>query len=329
MNNQELMQKADWAVSDLEANGGKLNPEQSSAFIRKLLVQPTILASARSVPMASPQRKINKIQFGKRILRARTSATALDTAAIDGAFDPAAEATARAKPTTEQITLTTKEVIAEIHLPYDLIEDNIEGGNIGTMTGGSGDATGGIKDTIMTLIAERAALDLEELALLGDTTLGVADPYLDLVDGWLVQATSNVVDAGAAPISKTVFKNGIKAMPDQYLRNRAALRQYVSVDNETEYRDTLANRETSLGDANTTGANPVFAFGTRVEAASLMPAANGLMTDPMNLIFGIQRDIHIETDKDIRARNYIIVLTARVDFKIEEELAVVKYTNIG
>jgi len=60
-----------------------------------------------------------------------------------------------------------------------------------------------------------------------------------------------------------------------------------------------------------------------------MPAANGLLTDPKNLIFGIQRQIHIETDKDIRSREYIIVLTARVDFQIEEEEAVVKYTNIG
>jgi hypothetical protein len=53
------------------------------------------------------------------------------------------------------------------------------------------------------------------------------------------------------------------------------------------------------------------------------------MTHPLNLIFGVQRQIHIESDKDIQAREYIIVLTARVDLQVEEELAGVKYINLG
>lgn len=312
--NKKLMQKADWAVSDLTSDGGLLNPEQSDTFIRKLLVQPTILPRARVVRMSSPQRKINKIQFASRILHAATSATALG-------------ASNRSKPTTEQVTLTTKEVIAEVRLSYDVIEDNIERGNIGLMTGGSGDASGGIKDTIMTLIAERAALDLEELALLGDT--GSGDAYLALLDGFLEQATSNVVNAGAATITKDIFKQGLKALPDQYKRNLAALRHWVAINNEIEYRDSLANRETALGDANVQGNNQVSAYGVPVGGAALMPLANGLLTFPLNMIFGIQRQIHIETDKDIRSREYIIVLTMRMDFQFEEEEAVVKYTNIG
>lgn len=314
----------------MESNGGKLLPEQANAFIRKLLAQPTLLKQVRSVVMSSPQRNINKIQFGKRILRAGTQGTSLDTAAIDGVFDPLAEAAARAKPTTEQVQLNTKEVIAEIRLPYDLIEDNIERGNIGqaTDTGGS-PAGGGIVDTIMTLIAERAALDMEELAIQGDTSVVGADPYLGMLDGFLVLADQNVVDAGGATINKNVFKAAMKGMPDQYLRNLNALRNFVSVDNEIEYRDTLANRETALGDGTVTGDRRVSAYGVPVEAVSLMPAANGLMTNPLNMIFGIQRNIHIETDKDIRKREYIIVLTARLDFQIEEAEAVTKVINLG
>ncbi len=313
--NQEIIKKADIAVADLTADGGLLNPEQSSAFIRKLLIQPTILRTARTVTMTSPTRKINKIQFASRILKAGVSGTALSLAD-------------RSKPTTEQIELNSKEVIAEVHIPYDVIEDNIERGNIGMATDTGGAPTsGGIKDTIMTLIAERAALDLEELALLGDT--GSGDSYIALLDGYLKQSTSNIVDMAGAPISKAMFKAGIKAMPDQYLRNRNALRNYVSWDNETEYRDTLAGRETALGDAQIQGTGPVFGFGVPVEAASLMPSDNALFTNPLNLVFGIQRRIHVETDKDIRARTYIIVLTTRIDAVIEENDAVVKTINIG
>ena len=42
-------------------------------------------------------------------------------------------------------------------------------------------------------------------------------------------------------------------MPSQYLRNKAALSHFVSVNNETEYRDTLADRGTALGDSMTQG----------------------------------------------------------------------------
>lgn len=312
--NEALLQKADLAVSDLTADGGKLNPEQSASFIRKLLVQPTMLGAVRRVVMSAPERKVNKIQFASRIMRPAVANTAL--AAAD-----------RSKPTTEQIVLTTKEVIAEINLPYDVIEDNIERGNIGTMTGGSGDMSGGLKDTIMTLIAERAAIDLEELGILGNS--GSGDAYLALVDGWLARLTSNVVDAANAPVSRRLFTDGMKTLPSQYRRNRAALGHWVSTEQEIDYRETIAQRETASGDAQTRSTDAVFAAGAPVNGVGLMPGTQGILTNPLNLLFGIQRDIHVETDKDIRARNYIIVLTARIDFQVEEEEAAVKYQNLA
>ena len=318
--NKELLQKADWAIGDLTANSGLLNPEQANAFIRKLLIQPTLLAQARRVVMNAPTRKINKIQFASRILKAGY------TAGLSRDLDNTANRE-RSKPTTEQIELNTKEVIAEVRLPYEVIEDNLERGNIGLSRDGGGASSGGIVSTIMDLIAERAALDLEELAILGDT--GSADPFLALTDGYLARFTSNIVDAGGANISRTIMKNGSKTMPTQYRRNRSMMRHYLSTEQEIEYRDTLANRETSFGDGQHQSVSTVWAAGTPVEGVGLMPGAQGILTHPLNLIFGVQRQIHIESDKDIRNREYIIVLTARVDVQVEEELAGVKYTNLG
>jgi hypothetical protein len=313
--NKELLRKADIVIGDLVSNGGYLNPEQANAFIRKLLVQPTMLAQVRRVAMAAPIRKINKIQFASRILKPGVSAVGLSQGD-------------RSKPTTEQITLTTKEVIAEVRLPYDVIEDNIERGNVGAMTETGGSPTsGGLKDTIMTLIAERTAVDLEELAILGDT--GSGDPYLALTNGFLARFTSNVVDAGGAPISRTVLKNGMKTLPSQYRRNRAAMRHFVSTEQEIEYRDTLNARETSLGDSQYQSTASVYGAGAPVEGVALMPGAKGILTNPLNCIFGIQRDIMFETDKIITDRVYVIVVTARVDFQVEEELAGVKYINMA
>lgn len=178
----------------------------------------------------------------------------------------------------------------------------------------------------MTLIAERAALDLEEWSLLGDT--GSGDAYLALQDGWIKAITSNVVDAANAPISRALLTEGMKLMPSQYRRNRASLRHFVDQEHEIDYRETIAQRETSLGDAQLQSTAPVYGAGAPVEGVALMPNAKGLLIDPMNLIFGIQRQIHIETDKDISARVYIIVLTLRAALKVEEELAAVKYINV-
>ena len=310
--NQNLIQKADLALADLAANGGLLLPEQTDKFIQNLIDSPTILNRCRTVTMTGPQKKINKIGFGSRILRKATSATALAD-------------NQRAKADLGQISLNTKEVIAEIHLPYDVIEDNIEGGNI---SAGMGSSSGGLQDTLVNLLSARAALDLEELGILGDTA-HATDDYLALCDGFLKRGTLHTVAAAGATISKDIFKAAIKAMPDKYLRNRSDLEFYVSVDNETEYRDTVANRVTGLGDAALVTAGSLAVFGSNIIPASMIPNTKGIYTNPNNLIFGIQRKLNLEYDKDIRARKFIVVLTARVDFQVEENDALVVINNIG
>lgn len=320
-NNSEIIKKADMTLADLSTNGGLLEPEQADSFIRKLQIQPTLLQQARTVRMTSPQRKINKIGFGSRILMPATSGVALDA--------DTSPTNRRSKATTEQITLTTKEVIAEVRLPYDVIEDNIERGNINIAGANAAynPVAGGFKDTIVNLIAERVAIDLEELALLGDTASG--DAYLALTDGWLKTVASNTVDSTGMGVGKGMFKAGIQTLPDQYKRVLSSMRHYLSINNEIEYRDSLADRETGLGDQTIQGRNPVFGFGVPVEGVAQMPTTSGILTNPQNLIWGIQRQISFEVDKDITSRTFIIVVTARVDFQIEEELAAVKYTNIG
>ncbi len=333
--NRQLVEKADFATADL-TTAGLVNPEQANRFFRRLINEPTMLRDVRSVEMDSPTRNINRLQFNKRILREGTSATALDTEAEISAtaFDASTtgEATRRAKPETSQVVLNTNEVIAEVDLPYDVIEDNVELGNIGEMrdTGGA-PAGGGFIDTVLELMAERAALDLEELLLLGDVDLGTADPYLDMADGVLeiVRDNGNVNDEAGALVSKTTFKNGKKAMPDQYLRNINSMRHYISHDQETEYRDTVADRATGFGDATLQGDAPLRAFGSSVVANATIPDDEGLFTNPQNVIWGLQRKMLLEWDKLIRERVLLIVLSARVAVQVEDAAGAVIHTNLG
>lgn len=313
MTNEELAKRADLALADLNANGGLLSPEQANTFIDMITEEPTILAQTRVIRMNAPSRKINRVGFASRIMRA---AVQTGGANDDGSNDRYVLEADRSKPTTAQIQLDTSEVIAEVRLPYEVLEDNIEGQSF--------------EQHVMRLIAQRSALDLEEFALWADT--GSADPYLALQNGYMKRMVSHVVDNANAGVGPTMFKNGMLALPQKYLRNLSAMRHYVSKANTIKYRDLVAQRSTGYGDSMLTGQAPIFAFGVGVESADLLGSVGGgnkgFFTYPQNLLFGIQRQLQVETDKDIRSREIIIVLTARVALQIDDEDATVKYINI-
>ena len=298
---RRIIEKADLAVSQMITDGGYLAEEQSNTFYRKLIDEPTLIGSVRTVQMNSPKMNIDTIGFGSRILRAApASGTALAT-------------DQRVRPAFGQIQLDTEEVIAEVHIPYDALEDSIERGNLET--------------TIMQMLTGRVSLDLEELLINGDTTS--ADSYLALFDGALALAGHTVDGSALTAINNDAFKTALQDMPTQYLRNLAAMNFMMSWHNVIEYRDTLAARSTGAGDDFYLNRPTVSAFGVPVVPAALMPNDEILFTYPQNLVFGIQRDIMIETDKDIRARNLIVVLTMRVAIEAEEKDAIVKVGSIS
>jgi hypothetical protein len=300
---RSIIEKADLAVANLISDGGYLEAEQANKFIDIVIDMPTIIKQVRTVRMNAPKRKIEKLGFGNRILRA---APASGTALTDSL---------RSRPDLGMIELETKEVIAEVWIPYDVLEDNIE--------------RGGLEDTIMRKIAERAALDLEEMIILGDTSS--SDSYLALTDGIIeLTPTGNTVDGSSiSDVTKTLFKTAIQYMPTKYLRNVSLMRYYTSHHVETEYRDSLASRETGLGDEKIVGRTPCYAYGIALDPCALMPNNKICLTYPDNIVWGVQRDIMIETDRDIRRRVLIIVMTLRVDVKLEQPDACVIVENFS
>ncbi|MGN7389690.1 phage major capsid protein [Bacillus safensis] len=305
MRNQEVINKAEVTLGTLKT-GGLMNPTQSSTFIRMVQNAPTLLQDARVIPMDSDAQKIEKIGFGQRILRP----------GVEGKAVPASD---RVAPTTSTVELNAKEVIAEVNITYDTLENNIEGDNL--------------QNTIMQMLAERAAVDIEELILNGDTKS--EDTYLAQLDGIRKQAASHIVDVAGEPLTRQVFKQGYKAVPPKYLRVPQEFRFYSSPGQEVEWKDKVADRQTNLGDAAVQGGLSS-AFGVPVKGiANMQPYdADGtdvsdiLLTHPKNIILGFSRNIRIEIDKDIRNRKFIIVLTAKLDSKFEEEDAVAKIIKV-
>lgn len=307
MNNQQIIEKAAQTLASL-STGGLMSPTQFNTFYRKIIDAPTILNAARTVQMPIDSMKVEKIGFGQRVLRAGQEGVALTDSQ-------------RSTATTSTIQLNAKEVIAEVNITYDTLENNIEKDRM--------------YDTIMALLADRVALDMEELIINGDTAKAGTDAFLGLIDGMRKKATSHVVDFAKATADKSLYKKLYNAVPTKYLRNPQEWRYFTSYQNELEWKDQVVSRQTALGDNTLQGGMPN-AYGIPVKGiAMLQPYDNAgtmvndaFLLNPKNILVGLSRNVRIEFDKDIRERKFIIVLTAKLDAQFEEEDAVAKAINV-
>jgi hypothetical protein len=306
--NRTLLQKADLALSDLTSAGGMLQPAQAAKFMRIMIKASKLLQMATVTPMRSPIQLIEKIRFGSRILRQASEAVAL----------PASD---RAKPDLGKVQLSAQLFKAEVRLDNEVLEDSIERSEL--------------RQTIMQLMAERISSDMEDVLINGDTTS--SDGLLIALDGLLKQATSHVVDGGVAQLNKTLLRDIMKTMPNEFLRNKKALAYFTSVNSEINYRDSLASRQTPGGDDTlSTMQSTVNYTGVPVHDIPLFPETLGsaqnctdvLFTDPKNATVGIWRNIRVETDKLVSDGVLIIVATLRFDVKWAHEPAVVKAINV-
>ena len=307
MDNRSLLQKADMALADLIADGGYLVPAQAKKFMRLMIDDAVVTKMATVVPMKSHKQLVEKIRFGSRILRAGQEATAL----------PEAD---RSKPDLGKVELDAQLFKAEVRLNNEVLEDSIERGQL--------------RQTIMQLMAERIATDMDEVVVNGDTTN--ADTFLAQFDGMLKSSTSNIVDAAGVRLSKSVLRDLIKAMPTEFRKNKKMLRFFTSSNAEIDYRDSLSNRQTDMGDRSLSNEAPVGYSGIPVVDVPLFPENQGVgtdktsvvLTDPKNIHVGIWRQIRVETDKLVSEGVLIIVATLRFDFKYAHEPATAKAINV-
>lgn len=306
--NQSILAKADIEVGDLMADGGYMQDQVSERFVRDLIEEAVALKLIKVMGLKSHTKILGKVGISGWVLKPGTSGSAL----------PESD---RVKPTTDEVELNTHLMRGEIRLNEEVLEDNIEGGQF--------------KNTVMQMMSEHVALDMDKIVVNGDST-GTTGTPLDLMDGMLKSATSHIVAGGTVPIHKGMLKDAVKLMPKQYNRKKAAQRFLTSDDAETDYRDYLSDRATGLGDKYVTDDAPV-RYGNRpIMPIPVFPdnlgggtnCTNILLTDPKNAVWGVWRKIKMRTDVDITSGEWIMVTSVRAGFAWEEEDAVVKVTDV-
>lgn len=306
-NNLTLARKADLLTANLVADGGYLPPVSAARMLRIAIDASPLLSAARVVMLRSTVQQIPKIQMAGRMLRPGSEGTPV--ASND-----------RYKPTTDQVELQTSLIRGEVDLTDEDLEDNVEGESL--------------RNTVIELMGERAATDIEELLVNGDDTS--TDSYLALFDGYLAAATTNLVDAGGDTLNKTVLRDAFKAMPTPFRRNKNHLRFFTSSNAQVDYMDTIANRMTPMGDR-ALDSNEMPTWGSiPVVDVPLFPEdlgvgnnmTNMLLCDPNNMIVGWWRRMKIVTEAMPRAGLIAVLVNMRVTAKYEHEPAVVRVENI-
>lgn len=316
----EYLQKADQVSADLLA-GGQMQPEQMRTFYEVAILQSKLIQQVKKVEMGAPEWEVDKSIAPGTVLQPGTEGVVLPDAA-------------RSKLGLDKVTMLSRELVGEFQWTYNVLEDNIEKGRF--------------KDMLVRRMGEVAGNDWEDLLVNGDTSIVV--PALDendvnsvaawkrarllkVQDGLLVKMTSHVVDAGGQRLHAGLLKSARQTMPIPFRKN---LRYYTSDNAVADYWESIAARQTALGDQafQSTGEAPY--QGLKVTPLDIWPTTLGVdadktvavLLDPKNVVWGVQRDMTIRTFEDFRRRCYVTVFSCRVAMQIQHEPATVKIENI-
>lgn len=305
LKNGSPKQRAD-ALLGLLTSGGLLPAEKAKEFFRIAQNATPLLKAARVVPMNAVISSVPKILFASAVVKADPG---------DGSALASGD---RSAPTTSEVTLTAKRHMAQVNVGYQFLEDNVEAEEM--------------ENTIMTLLVERVGVDMEAIALAGDT-LSV-DPVLALQDGWVKRITSHVVNAGSTDVNRALFEQLLRSVPLRF--RQAGKHQFFVEENAGEkWRSIIGDRATALGDKAILEGMVPPAAGRPVQQVGNMPVAAGspstapiLFTDPRNLILGLRKAIDVRTFDD--SRNGVVTITVRFQMAlaVEHEAAAAKATNV-
>ena len=271
------------------AGGGKLTPEQSDKFITTVVENSTFLKKVQHYKMASPERYIEMLNIGKRMLRK----------AGEGE-EPASSASI----STARRKLSTVVIILPIDISYSFLEDNIEKTKA--------------EQTILDAIAKQFANDTK------------SDEFIKINNGWLAlsraDSKTNKVDLTAVTDSPMkIMKAMLDAMPEKF--KTKDIEFVCSSEFKDAYIEELTSRNTALGDKALTEAADIRYKGYLLNPRPYLSMYDIMLANPLNIAYGVQRDISIEFVKNPRKRMIEYTITARTDYEYAVAEAIVVTTG--
>jgi hypothetical protein len=300
------IQKADMALADL-VSGGKLNADQWKRFYLIAIKGQVVMSRVRTVRLTRETTEIPKMStFGSQVLHPATESQALTLAQ-------------RVKPGFDKVTLVSTEVMAQMDYPRFALMDQVEGPRF--------------KSTLVAYLSMHIKSDFEKLICIGE--VGSTNTLLNLYDGMIVAATSNVYQAGSTTFSSTVMDYTKRTMPSEFRKQQNMMyltNEYAADD----YQAELEARGTGLGDSKIWQGGDNQFRGKPVVSVPEFPDDEGGTNDetvcmygnPKNFLFGLHETLEMESEYNIRERTWTVVFTCRIAEGYEHEPATVKATEI-
>jgi len=226
-------------------NGGLLNAQQRDVFLMYVRKFTKLIPLCRTEIMENPRLEVPKLHIGEPI-----TVGLADNAIINET----------GSPLFNQITLDTAELASRFHITRRAIRRNVS------------------KERIVQQVSEamlaQIATDLENLHINGDTLLGAGTPINDLlrVNDGLDKLTngSHIVDLNGGFVSKQLFANMIRRMPDSY-QDDPGLRFFMPRSIQVDWVELNSQRIDQIGERAFKG-NIEAPFGIPIITIPLMPS---------------------------------------------------------
>ena len=267
--------------TDMNSAGALLNPEQFNQFMRAAIINQTILNDASFRKMNAMQQVVSSTKVVGRVLQNGYDST--------GATEDQLTA---AKIGFGKAELNSTKLKALTGILDDDKEDNIEQAQF--------------EQTLLTMMGEAVGVDLEALAVYGDTT---KTGLFGVTNGWLKGATNHIVQGTDYDVTTKgivdLFNQALYKLPEAYRQANLMkdLVYYVPFEVYEAYRNFLIDRETGLGDSSLLNADELKYKGIPVKYAPVLDAADGrtvhgnvasMLTVPEFLWYGVYKDLSVE-----------------------------------
>ena len=249
--------------------GGRLNPEQARRFISYMTDNTALLNDTRLEQMSAPEKQLDFLLIGSRLIRKATEATS-----------PSELAAAN----TSRKELRSVKVRLAADITSEFMEDNISGQSAA--------------ERIARELAQQFGNDLADLMLNGDTADTGADAsFLTIGDGIIKQAKTSAdthkFKLTGTDYKGTIFPGMLRLMPKKFKNDRKNMRIYCSSSVADTYILSVTNRETALGDNVLVSGRFDRFLGIQVFPVEYMPDDVIILTHRLNLVSGVQRSMKV------------------------------------
>jgi len=330
-----LLSKAALAdtIDTSEVANSILSRQQADRFIDLVVDTSKLLKNIRVARIDFPSGEINKMDIGD-IVSESTDAVGTSTF----------------KPTASKVDYDTSKVRSCFDITSDFLEDNLEGESV--------------RDKLLNMFTKRIAIDLEMLALEGNSTItqnastSRKNRLMGANDGFQRILETGISNNGPVPAAQLLDAEGANVSAALYYAMKSAVPARYRVAGP-DYRWICSSRAwdkwnydlTQLGAEAASDVTAKFRemggggkpFGIQQVEIPLFPTdleytvggstyndgSSIWLTPLLNLIYFIQRSITIEWDRVPRSDKWEVTIHTRCDFSVENTDMCVVAQNVG